>query len=337
VLLVVRVIQNNVVIHLNQRKIMIKNFLAAAALAMVSISSFAQQTISIAWPYSMSHGTTALMFPLLEEANRSQNQYNFILESKPGAQGQIALGYMNKQPATRMAVIAPDFVQLAFEGKIQEEDYRYLVGLGDLCFAIWNKHSDSERGLAGLKGTGEIVLANVGWGNSGHLVALEIASKYNLTVRNIVFKSNFEGLINLTQGGGITQVQESVNAFGRLKEHAAVPAKPLAVTCSTRRKEMPNVRTMAEQGITTPGPWHIIIASKDMPVETQKSVTEIINRALITLGEDKILEMSNLHPVVFQKNKDVDAYYKSKSTAQKALLQKYQAVIDADRGVGEKK
>jgi tripartite-type tricarboxylate transporter receptor subunit TctC len=316
---------------------MIKHFLIAITLAMVSVSSSAQQTISIAWPYSMSHGTTALMFPLLEEANRSQNQYNFILESKPGAQGQLALGHMNQLPASRMAVIAPDFVQLAHDGKIREDDYRYLVGLGDFCFAIWNKYSDSEKGLAGLKGTGEIVLGNIGWGNAGHLVALEIASKYNLTVKNVVFKSNFDGLVNLTQNGGVTQVQESVKAFDSVKSQALTPAKPLAVTCSTRRKEMPNVKTMAEQGITTSGPWHIIIANKEMPVDTQKAITAVINRALITLGEDKILEVSNLHPLVFQKNKDVDTYYKIKSTAQKALLQKYQSVIDADRGVGEKK
>lgn len=316
---------------------MIKNFLIAITLAMVSVSSSAQQTISIAWPYSMSHGTTALMFPLLEEANRSQNQYNFILESKPGAQGQLALGHMNQLPASRMAVIAPDFVQLAHDGKIREDDYKYLVGLGDFCFAIWNKYSDSEKGLAGLKGTGEIVLGNIGWGNAGHLVALEIASKYNLTVKNVVFKSNFDGLVNLTQNGGVTQVQESVKAFDSVKSQALTPAKPLAVTCSTRRKEMPNVKTMAEQGITTSGPWHIIIANKEMPADTQKAITAVINRALITLGEDKILEVSNLHPLVFQKNKDVDAYYKIKSTAQKALLQKYQPIIDADRGVGEKK
>ena len=316
---------------------MIKNFLIAITLAMVSVSSSAQQTISIAWPYSMSHGTTALMFPLLEEANRSQNQYNFILESKPGAQGQLALGHMNQLPASRMAVIAPDFVQLAHDGKIREDDYKYLVGLGDFCFAIWNKYSDSEKGLAGLKGTGEIVLGNIGWGNAGHLVALEIASKYNLTVKNVVFKSNFDGLVNLTQNGGVTQVQESVKAFDSVKSQALTPAKPLAVTCSTRRKEMPNVKTMAEQGITTSGPWHIIVASKDMPADTQKAITAVINRALITLGEDKILEVSNLHPLVFQKNKDVDAYYKTKSTAQKALLQKYQPIIDADRGVSEKK
>jgi tripartite-type tricarboxylate transporter receptor subunit TctC len=239
---------------------------------------------------------------------------------------------MYASSANRVAVIAPDFVQMVYENKIKEDDYRYLVGLGDFCFAIWNKYSDPVRGLEGLRGTGEIVLGNVGWGNAGHLVALEIADKYGLTVRNIVFKSNFEGLVNLTQGGGVTQVQESVKAFDSLKSQAVVQANPVAVTCTQRRKEMPTVKTMAEQGITAQGPWHIIIANKEMPAETQQAVTKILNKALVTLGEDKILELSNLHPIVFQKNTDVNAYYKRKSTAQKNLLQKYQSKIDADRG-----
>lgn len=310
---------------------MIKKLLVAVAMAAAYVSASAQQNISIVWPYSMSHGTTALMFPLLEEANRSQSQYNFIIESKPGAQGLVALDYMNQQPTSRLAVIAPDFVQLSFDNKIKEEDYRYLVGLGDFCFAIWNKYSTPEQGLAGLRGTGEIVLGNVGWGNAGHLVALEIASKYDLKVRNIVFKSNFEGLVNLTQNGGVTQVQESVKAFDSLRSRAVTEAKPLAITCSARRKEMPNVKTMAEQGITSSAPWHIVIANKDMPAETQKTLTDILNRALLALGEDKILEISNLHPIVFQKNKDVNEYFRNKSSAQKALLKKYQAVIEADR------
>ena len=310
---------------------MIKKILITTTLFLTGITAFAQQTISIVWPYSMSHGTTAVLFPMIEEANKTQNQYTFIIESKPGAQGQITLNHMNASPTTRVAVIAPDFVQLAYENKIKDDDYRYLVGLGDFCFAVWNKNSDSERGLAGLRGTGEIVLANVGFGNAGHLIALEIAEKYGLTVRNIVFKSNFEGLVNLAQGGGITQVMESVKAFDSIKAQAVVQAKPLAITCNQRRKEMPNVKTIAEQGITASGPWHIIIANKDMPTDTQQAVTGILNRALLTIGEEKILELANLHPIVFQKNTDVPAYYKRKSTAQKKLLQQYQAKIDAAR------
>ena len=316
---------------------MIKNLLIAITLAMISVSSSAQQTISIAWPYSMSHGATALMIPLLEDANRSQNQYNFILESRPGANGQLALGHMNQLPALRMAVIAPAFVQLAVDGKIREDDYRYLVGLGEMCFAVWMKNADAVRGFDSIKNQGEITVGNVGWGNASHLIALDVAEKYNMKVRNIVFKSNREGLFNLAQDGGVTLVVDRPDAFDDLRSHARTQAYPAAITCGQRVTRWPNTKTLKEQGINAVSPWLVIVANKEMPADTQNAITAVINRALIKLGEEKILEISSLHPVVFQKNKDVEVFYKTKATAQKTLLQKYQSVIDADRGFSEKK
>jgi tripartite-type tricarboxylate transporter receptor subunit TctC len=316
---------------------MIKNLLIAITLAMITVSSSAQQIISIAWPYSMSHGATALMIPLLEEANRSQNQYNFILESKPGVNGQLALNHMNQLPALRMAVIAPAFVQLAVDSKIREDDYRYLVGLGEMCFAVWMKNADTVQGFDSIKNQGEITVGNVAWGNASHLIALTVAEKYNMKVRNIVFKSNREGLLNLAQDGGVTLVVDRPDAFNDLRSHARTQAYPAAVTCNQRLPQWPNTKTLKEQGINADAPWLTIIANKEMPAATQKTITAVINRALITLGEEKILEISSLHPVIFQKNKDVEVFYKTKSIAQKALLQKYQLIIDADRGVGEKK
>ena len=123
---------------------------------------------------------------------------------------------MNQLPALRMAVIAPAFVQLAVDGKIREDDYRYLVGLGEMCFAVWMKNADAVRGFDSIKNQGEITVGNVGWGNASHLIALDVAEKYNMKVRNIVFKSNREGLFNLAQDGGVTLVVDRPDAFDDL-------------------------------------------------------------------------------------------------------------------------
>jgi tripartite-type tricarboxylate transporter receptor subunit TctC len=315
---------------------MFKNILVGLALSAASTLSFAQQTISIAWPYAMSHGTTPLMYPLLQEANRLQSQYQFVIESKPGASGLIAVNHMNQSPTNRVAVIAPAFVDLAIQNKVNEADYDYMVGLGDMCFALWNKHGNKSQGLRSLKGTKEIVLGNVGWGNSGHLVALEIADRYNLTVRNIVFKSNLEGLVNLSQDGGITQVQESPEAWNALRDRAMIQAKPLAITCSQRHRALPSVKTLREQGIEADGPWIILIANREMPEQKREFIARILNLALTNIGAERTMELANLHPVVFQEDTDVAAYYNRKSTRQKFLLQKYRSVIDADRGTTNK-
>jgi tripartite-type tricarboxylate transporter receptor subunit TctC len=311
---------------------MIKRSLVGLSFVLAAASSFAQQTISIAWPYAMSHGTTPLMYPLMQEANRLQSQYRFVIEAKPGASGLIAVNHMNQSPADRVAVIAPAFIDLAIQNKVNESDYDYMVGLGDMCFVLWNKYGNESKGLRSLQGTKEIVLGNVGWGNSGHLVALEIANRYDLKVRNIVFKSNQEGLINLAQDGGVTQVQEGPSAWAALKNQAAVQANPLAVTCNQRHRALPAVKTLQEQGIKADGPWIILVANREMPAQKREFISRILNLSLTNIGAERIMELANLHPVVFQEDSNVTAYYNRKSASQKALLKKYQSTIDADRG-----
>jgi tripartite-type tricarboxylate transporter receptor subunit TctC len=118
-----------------------------------------------------------------------------------------------------------------------------------------------------------------------------------------------------------------------LRDRASVQANPAAVTCGQRVKAWPNTKTLAEQGIQAKAPWLIVSANKAMPAEIQRDITDILNQAIVKVGSDKIMELSNLHPVVFHKNKSVDDFYKERATLQKILLKKYQPIIDADRGV----
>ena len=310
---------------------MIKKFFSAIMVALACLPAQARTDISLVWPYSPSHGATPVFFPMLAEANKSQEKYNFVFESRPGADSLIAIQYMDLQPASRVVVIAPEFVDLVTQGKINESDYSHLVGLGDMCFAVWMKNADPVRGFDSVKDQGEITIGNVGWGNGSHLIALSVAEKYNMKVRNIVFKSNREGLINLAQGGGVTLVVDKLDAFNDLRSKAVVQANPAAVACGQRVKAWPETKTLIEQGIQAKAPWLIVMSNKNMPADVQRDISNILNQAIIKLGPDKMMELANLHPVVFQKNKSVDDFYRERSTLQKNLLKKYQPLIDADR------
>jgi tripartite-type tricarboxylate transporter receptor subunit TctC len=312
---------------------MIRSILVALISGLLSVAAQSQIAINFVWPYAPSHGATPVFFPVLAEANNLQDKYNFIFESRPGADGLIAINHMNTQPAHRVVVIAPGFVDLSTQGKINEGDYSHLVGFGDMCFAVWMKNADPVKGFDSIKDQGEITIGNVGWGNGSHLIALSVAEKYNMKVRNVVFKSNREGLVNLAQGGGVTLVVDKLDAFNDLRDRASVQANPAAVTCGQRVKAWPNTKTLAEQGIQAKAPWLIVSANKAMPAEIQRDITDILNQAIVKVGSDKIMELSNLHPVVFHKNKSVDDFYKERATLQKILLKKYQPIIDADRGV----
>lgn len=312
-----------------------KKLLQMALGLTLAASALAKETISIVFPYTPTHGTTPVFYPLVEEANKLQNKYNFVFETKPGGNGLIALNYMNGSPANRVAVIAPAFVENTSDGKILESDFVHVVGMGDMCMAVFNKHGNEAQGFSSLKGTKDLVLGGVGWGNGSHLVGLQIGEKYDLTVRNIVFKSNNEGLVNLAQDGGVTQVFDRINAFNDLKSQAKVQPKILGVSCSQRLKDYPHIKTLKEQGITAPSPWIIITSSKDMPTTTRVEIADIINKSLQVIGQQRVWELSSLQPLIFT-GQNLNEYYLQKATLQRALLRKFQSAIDADRGTTAK-
>jgi tripartite-type tricarboxylate transporter receptor subunit TctC len=315
---------------------MIRSILVAVISGLLAASVQARTNISLAWPYSPAHGATPAMYALVEEANKLQDKYEFVFESKPGADGLIAIQHMNQSPSNRLSVIAAGFVDLVMQGKVVESNHTHLVGLGDMCFAVWMKNANPTVGFESIKTQGEITIGNVAWGNASHLIALIVAEKYNMKVRNIVFKSNREALLNLAQDGGVTLVVDTPNAFDDFKLQARVQAYPAAVTCGHRLLQWPNTKTLKEQGINAIAPWLIITSNKDMPTATQSEISALLNQSLINIGSNKIMEISNLHPVVFHKNKNVNDFYNERASQQKMLITKFRPTIDADRGVAAK-
>lgn len=312
-----------------------KQLLQLALGLLLATAAVAKETISIVFPFAPTHGITPVFYPMVEEANRLQNRYHFVFEPKPGGVGIIALNHMAAGPASRVAVITPEFVENAMEGKIKESNYQHVMGMGDMCMAVFNKHGNESQGFASLRGTGEMILGSPGWGNAAHLVGLEIGEKFGLAVRKVIFRSNNEALLNLAQDGGVTQVFNRIDAFDELKSKAKVQARILGVSCRQRIGSLPHVKTLREQGITAPNPWVIITSSQDMPGQVRSDIADILNRALMIIGEQRVWELSSLQPLVFS-GTDVNEYYQQRAAIQRNLLRKYRSAIDTDRGSTQK-
>lgn len=307
--------------------------LALMAIAMaVSASVYARETIGISFPYAPTHSITPLFFPLIEGMNAKQDKYNFVLESKPGGNGVIALRHMDQSPNNRVAVIAAAFVDNVDEGKVRESDYVHIVGLGDMCQSVAFRDGDESVGIKSLQGkVKEITLGGVGWGNSSHLIGLNVGEMLNVPVRNIVFKSNREGLMNMFNDDGVNYVFDGTANIRTVPPSAKVTPKILAVACSKRLTELPHVKTLAEQGITAPGPWAAITTNRQMSESRRQEIAMLFENELKSIGEDKVQKLSTLKPLVFTKQ-SVDSFYEKKASAARAHLARYRNKINADRG-----
>jgi tripartite-type tricarboxylate transporter receptor subunit TctC len=160
----------------------------------VSTSVLAVETITIVSPYSASHSGTPATFRIVEEANRSQNKYNFIVDFKPGGEQIIAVKHMDAQPQNRLAIIAPKFVEHTRSGKLTRSDYIPIHALGDACWAVITNTGNMNQGISSLRGQQELTVGGVGIGNAAHITALELGEHFNFSVRYIPFKSNFDAL-----------------------------------------------------------------------------------------------------------------------------------------------
>lgn len=294
-------------------------------LATLSLQINAAENISIVSPYSPSHSGTPAMFRIISEANKSQSKYNFILEFKPGGEQIIAVKYLDDMPESRLAIIAPKFVEHVTSKKLIKENYVPIHALGDACWAVISNVGNSQQGISSLKGIEELTVGGVGIGNAAHITSLELGEKFNFKVSYIPFKSNFDALVLLFSDQSINLVLERVQSYNQYKEKNK-NVSILAMSCPSRHPELPEIKTLHEQGINAPYIFNITVAHKNMPVSKRNELGTILNIATIKVGQSEIYKLSDMVPPVFNKQ-SVNDYYNNRFDFMSKMLKKYEYQI----------
>lgn len=295
-----------------------------AVIYFLSMSVLAAENIVLVSPYSPSHGGTPATFRVLEEANRSQTKYNFILEFKPGGEQLIAVKSIEEQPQNRLAIIAPKYVEHVSSGKLRSEDYVPIHALGDACWAVITNTGNMAQGISSLRGKKELTVGGVGIGNASHITALELGEKYNINVQYIPFKSNFDALILLVSDQSINMVVERVSSYNQYREKNP-NVTVLGMSCPRRHPDLPQVKTLAEQGLDAPYVFNITVAHKNMDAGRRQEIGDILTSATKSVGSEEIFKLSDMTPP----RQSVQEYYNARTSNMNRLLKKYQKEINS--------
>ena len=143
-------------------------------LGLTSAMTMAAETITIVSPYSASHSGTPAMFRIVNEANSQQKDYNFILEFRPGGEQIIAVNALKEQPATRLAIVAPKFVEHVQSGRLNRADYVPIHALGDACWAVITNMGNTRQGIASLRGIPELTGRKIQFPNQIHIIQIQL-------------------------------------------------------------------------------------------------------------------------------------------------------------------
>jgi hypothetical protein len=268
-------------------------------LAFISTTVFSSETIRIYSPYSPGHSGTPAMLRIIDQANKNQSIYKFVLEFKPGGNQIIAVKSLDENS---LAIIAPAYVENVNSGKLNASDYVPVHSLGDACWV-----GITNAPLAGRK---ELVTGGVGFGNAAHLTALALGDKYKFDVRYIVFRSNNDALVNMAGNNGVDFVIDKYEAYESLKIKND-KLRLVAASCPKRIPQEPKLKTFKEIGIEAPYVFNITVAHKDMNNTRKKAISNILNQATVEIGEKEIFKLSAMRPPIFDKISDKEFYDKS--------------------------
>lgn len=300
------------------------------SLALLFASSFVMsaEKITLYYPYSASASSTPAILSILEESNKLQDEYEFILEFKPGGNQVIAVKALEMNQAAGVALIAPAFVENHKAGLINKDDYTPVWSMGNACWVVISNLGNTATGIKSLEGTKQFNVGGVGFGNATHLTSLMLSEKFGFPTSYFVFKSNTEAVVNMAGNNGINMAIDKVETFQSLKEKGNLQA--LGVSCSTRLKHLPDVKTLAEQGFNAPSVFNTVVSHKNMPEQKRNSIKLILTQAATNMGKDKFMSLSGFAPPQFS-NQKVENFHSTSVSNLEKLLTRFENEIRSSK------
>jgi tripartite-type tricarboxylate transporter receptor subunit TctC len=305
---------------------MIRFLIRVLLLFAISFGANAKETITIVTYNSPAATTYSYYLKIINVANSSQNDYKFVLISKPGAQGLLSIQAMDRLPTTHLAVATGNFVELIDSGKVDENNYVPVSAQGEACWALISPYGSTEGGVASLAGQKRLTVGVIGIGTSIHLTALEIGKRVGFEVQPIMFNSTFEALVLMASDESINLIIETPDHYLSIKEQNP-RLQALGINCDKRNPKLPNVQTLREQGYQVPNIWYYIIANQNMPVAKRRVLGKILDNAMRQIGQKEITNQYNMSVPILNNRTTQEAWQKDMNT-NKSIKKKFQEQLN---------
>ena len=262
-------------------------FVVAPAMA----QDYPTHPVKILVPYGPGGATDIIARIVAQRLTDSLGQ-TFLVENRPGANGNIALEAAAKAPADGYTLLVGNVSTNAinenvFAHQLQIKPSRDLVGIAKLVeiphIVVANASlpaSNIAQFIAlAKKEPGKINFASVGLGSYPHLDMERLMKAAGIELTHVPYKGGAGQAIPAMMAGEVQVAFFNMASLlphiksGRLKALAAVPAQ--------RLPELPNVATLAEQGFPGIGTnaWQGMFA----PAATPKAVVDRLHGAIVAI------------------------------------------------------
>jgi tripartite-type tricarboxylate transporter receptor subunit TctC len=265
-----------------KRRTLLAASLAAGALLFGAVAAHAQSApwpsrpVKIIVPFPASGATDMITRALGQKLSAELGQ-PFVIENRPGAASAIGSEIVYRAPPdgyTLLMGTSSSLVNNRFLYKKLSYDPDSFEQISLVCITplvlIANTSLPADN-LAGIvqyakANPGKVNYASYGTGTISHLATALLAQRTGLSMAHIPYKGAAEALPALMGGHVMLYTDTIVSSIALIK---AGKVKPIGMTTARRTTVLPNVPTIAEQGL--PGfqlvPWYGLVAPKGTPKE----------------------------------------------------------------------
>ncbi len=273
---------------------------AAAALALVqpaAADEFPSKPVKIVHGSAVGAPQDVMLRVLAEELEAAGGQ-PFVVESRPGGSGQVAMAYLKGQPADGYTIMNDGTgitAILQLPGAAHDwRDFKPIYRIQLDPFALYVKRDGNYGSLEDLVADmkarpGEIRIGGYGTGSPHQLTTLALADAAGVEVVWVPYNSGSDA-IAAVMAGDLEAAMSNISVYGRFKE----PTEVIAITAEERVDAHPEVPTLREEGYDIARyHWRGIIADKDIPDEVAEQLYAVIDKAVKSEGFQEYLTKSS--------------------------------------------
>jgi tripartite-type tricarboxylate transporter receptor subunit TctC len=286
----------------SQREDAMKRFglgvaLVFLALSVVTVSAqerYPTRPVKIIVPYAPG-GATDITARLFGEQMRQSLGEQFVVESKPGAFGILAIEEMARSKPDGYTLMVGNVTTNAitpvlFSKKLSINFEKEVVSVSRLAiypsFLLTTTHDFEPKSVAELiayakKNPGKVRYTSAGVGSFPHFDTEVFSRRAGIEMLHIPNKAGAAGMINDLVVGD-AQIA-FINAASTASMIKAGKLRPIAVLAETRLADYPDVPTLAEAGFPGVGTlhWQSMLA----PAQTPKAVLATLHKAIVQAAD----------------------------------------------------
>lgn len=254
-------------------------------------------------------GTSDIITRLVAELLQAKFNQQFIVENVAGAAGALAGGKLARSAPDGYTILVSGSAPIAANKVVQKNlaydpqvDFTPITIVAESMAILTASAKAPAQTLPELiayakANPGKVNIGNPGAGTKGHICAAMIGLETGIEINHIPYKGSPPLLADILGGHIDYSLDAPANYLPHVKDGKI---KALAVTTAHRQAEIPDVPTVAEQGL--PGYeatlWFGAVGPKGMPAEITNTIHAAIKEwALSDAGKAKLTSMG-LVPVV---------------------------------------